>query len=324
MIPKGCACTSKDLFLLEDFKQFKPASTYLYLAPRVLRDAMRMMIDDVVDNDVDIQMPGGSNGGGHIKVIAVADDTFKKARKRGGFADVDFLASNFQAYKLVYALPWTKRRVCRDVNIYVSGENKKTLIEKTNSGKPYLGLKQKRYLDYVPGICAKYPDLNKKLIIQIFKRGFTRLNSALTHGCHFYIPKYKTLYIGSIYTDVHEFYKEYAKALALKLKFLHKVRRIPNDGYVYYVERTDNDYSLIKTYPMQQMAELHAVTLHKVYRIKREYVTLESGESVRNLPHELSEFVTIGPKRLTDILTNNRHWLHEIDGNKSVAEGTES
>ena len=106
------------------------------LVKRVFKDALKLILVDIIDNNITFQLPTGSRRA-EIHVLNYEGKQFKDARKRGKWLDVDFLASNFTGNQLVLELYGKKDSISRRKPIYVDKRLKDRLTEHTNNGKRY-------------------------------------------------------------------------------------------------------------------------------------------------------------------------------------------
>lgn len=106
------------------------------LVKRVFKDALKLILTDIIDNNVTFQLPTGSRRA-EIHVNNYEGEAFEKARKRGKWLDVDFLASNFTGNQLVLEMYGKNNGLRRRKPIYVDKRLKDKLTENTNNGIRY-------------------------------------------------------------------------------------------------------------------------------------------------------------------------------------------
>ncbi len=106
------------------------------LVKRVFKDALKLILTDIIDNNVTFQLPTGSRRA-EIHVNNYEGEAFEKARRRGKWLDVDFLASNFTGNQLVLEMYGKNNGLRRRKPIYVDKRLKDKLTENTNNGIRY-------------------------------------------------------------------------------------------------------------------------------------------------------------------------------------------
>lgn len=105
------------------------------LVKRVFKDALKLIINDIIENNVTFQLPTGGIRS-EIHVNSTDGKDFEEARRRGKWLDVDFLASNFTGNQLVLDM-YRKGGIRRRKPIYVSKYYRDRLLQLTNDGKKY-------------------------------------------------------------------------------------------------------------------------------------------------------------------------------------------
>lgn len=106
------------------------------LVKRIFKDALQLIINDIIENNVTFQLPTGSRCS-EIHVNNYEGKFFEQARKRGKWLDVDFLASNFTGNQLVLDMYGKDNGVRRRKPIYICKRLKDKLTENTNNGIKY-------------------------------------------------------------------------------------------------------------------------------------------------------------------------------------------
>lgn len=106
------------------------------LVKRVFKDALQLILNDIIENNVTFQLPTGSRRS-EIHVNNYEGKAFEEARRHGKWLDVDFLASNFTGNQLVLEMYGKDNGIRRRKPIYVSKRLKDKLTENTNNGKRY-------------------------------------------------------------------------------------------------------------------------------------------------------------------------------------------
>lgn len=141
-IARGYAFSLKDMFknfrhkklkitCQECLKLFK-TSHKDEVGMRVMLASMELIMNDILENGVIFKIPGCK---AEIKMRRICDDDFKIARSRGAFPNIDFLKTQFTAYRpALYMYNSNKTRI---KPIYMNKEYTKKLDEYVNSGKKY-------------------------------------------------------------------------------------------------------------------------------------------------------------------------------------------
>ena len=140
----GYAVCLKDLFKTFDFKKLNISSKVCQkivgnrhkevLADQVMKSCIKLVIDDVIDNNATFHLPTKKRTA-EIKIRPISEENFAKARKNGKWQDVDFLASNFTGYQMVFR--FTQQQISIEKPIYLDPSNKDRITEYTNNGKQY-------------------------------------------------------------------------------------------------------------------------------------------------------------------------------------------
>ena len=104
------------------------------VAKAIFIDCLKMVLRDIIYNNVTFELP---TGGKHadMRVIRIEGEDFKKARQRGAFKDIDYLATNFSSYQV--ALTIHTNHGDRTWPVYVAKDLKKVLTDNVNNGKQY-------------------------------------------------------------------------------------------------------------------------------------------------------------------------------------------
>lgn len=105
------------------------------LVKKIFRECVRLILNDVIDNNVTFELPTGSRKC-DIHMKKVQDEEFKNLRKSGKWKDVDLLESNFTGYELGLFM-YGYNRPPRTKTIYVNKDLKDKITKYTNEGKQY-------------------------------------------------------------------------------------------------------------------------------------------------------------------------------------------
>lgn len=138
----GWACNLNNLFInfpFDKIKSIKLLSQKRKIIKNVFREGVKIILNDIIDNNNTFKIPSMRYYGGEIHFEAIQDSEFEAARKNGKFKDVDFLESLFTGYQL-YLYLHSKRDDFlhrRKFPIYISKFYKDKITKNTNEGKTY-------------------------------------------------------------------------------------------------------------------------------------------------------------------------------------------
>lgn len=133
------ALTAKDLYIGFKWKKYLRENeichkeTWPTICSQVFRYAFNLIAKDIIENKTEFTMPPGT--GGRLYMGAIDGEEFIRARQRGAFEEIDYLASNFTAYRLRLSIQVKHRRW--DRNIHFSGGFRQRLIDLTNQGESW-------------------------------------------------------------------------------------------------------------------------------------------------------------------------------------------
>lgn len=210
------------------------------LAIRMFKDCVKLVINDIIENDVEFQLPTGSRKSSLI-MQSYSDDQFKKARKNGAFKDVDFLSSLFTGYQLMFYM-YGYNRTIRSKRVYLNPSLRDRITQLTNEGKAYSGIVIKTINDYYLPIKRLYPWIPDKDIIKILKFGWKSFYLHNSYGGDVLIRDNTFwLYSGNLNRDSIKHYHYYVRKLCLKIRVLAHRRKYVWDGY-YYFALTDAQF----------------------------------------------------------------------------------
>lgn len=105
------------------------------LVQKIFKDHMKMVMNDVIDNNVTFVLPTGSRRC-EIRMRTIKDNDFKNLKRSGKWKGVDFLKSWFTGNQLSLFM-MSPKRPDRVKNIYVNSEMTRRIDEYTNEGKTY-------------------------------------------------------------------------------------------------------------------------------------------------------------------------------------------
>ncbi len=142
----GWACNLNDLFVRFPYEKYKSLMTKWRrklerrrVVKQVFRECLRLVVEDVIENNVTFKLPGISHYGGEIHMEAITGEDFEICRKRGKFKDVDFLESLFTGYQMYLYIHGKRDDFLhrRKFPIYLSKKYKDIITKNTNEGKVY-------------------------------------------------------------------------------------------------------------------------------------------------------------------------------------------
>lgn len=131
----GCAFNQDEMMI--NFKKQKLKTVKnKELIKKIARDSIKLVLNDIIDNNVTFQLPTGSRKA-DIHVRRIDGKEFVRARQNGKFQDVDFLSSNFSGNQLVLNMYDREGKPTRIKPIYLNKKYKDKLTNYTNQGKQY-------------------------------------------------------------------------------------------------------------------------------------------------------------------------------------------
>lgn len=139
----GHACSPNDLFVRFPYEKCKSLkgrkSEKLSLIKKVFKECIKLIMIDIIENNVTFHLPNFIWRGGEIHMEAIRDSEFEKVRKKGKFKEIDFLESLFTGYQMYLYIHGKRDDFLhrRKFPIYLSGEFKDKIIKYTNQGKQY-------------------------------------------------------------------------------------------------------------------------------------------------------------------------------------------
>lgn len=142
----GWACNLNDLFVRFPYEKCKSLMTKWKtfqerrrIIKKVFREGVRLVVEDIVENNVTFKIQGIGYQGGEIHMEAIRDSDFKRARINGKFEGVDFLESLFTGYQMYLYIHGKRDNFLhrRKYPIYLGGKYKQLITQKTNEGKQY-------------------------------------------------------------------------------------------------------------------------------------------------------------------------------------------
>lgn len=142
----GWACNLNHIFIQFPYTKYKSLMTK-WKTPQerkkvikdVFRESLRLVVNDIIDNNITFEIQGISYYKGEIHMEAVQSDDFVKARKNGKYLDVDYLESLFTGYQMFLYIKGKHDNFLhsRKYPIYLNKFYKDKITKNTNEGKTY-------------------------------------------------------------------------------------------------------------------------------------------------------------------------------------------
>lgn len=203
------------------------------LCYKVFKACLKLVVNDIIDNDVEFQLPTGSRKTS-LMMHTYSEDAFRKARQNGKFMEVDFLESGFKGNQLQFYM-YGHRNIAKSKQVYVDKALKKRITDYTNSGRVYYGKIVKRLKDYYKPIQELFPRIPSSDLHRILNYGWRSLYLVNSYGGDVLIQdKQFWFYIGSLWRDSLVHFEYYKMKLRNKLRVMFHRKKIPWDGYYYF------------------------------------------------------------------------------------------
>lgn len=202
----------------------------------VFAEFVIFLIKEVIVNNLTLAVPAiGAYCTLHTKPIEGED--FKKYRQQGKFLDINFLISDFKAYKIVLTRYRSRdSSIFFDTDIALDPGLQKELSEQINSGKQYYDSIPKKFDDYISEFWYLYPKASLKFLKSFIRFGWVQIfHHAKRFRDVFIQTKNHYIYIGNIET-LSGFKPEtyYRRLMRKKLEKLFITKNIKWDGYYYF------------------------------------------------------------------------------------------
>jgi hypothetical protein len=190
-------------------------------------------MERMIEEGVRFKIPGVPRS--YFDFFTVSDDDFIEQRQNGRFQDIDFVESDFKSYYI--RLYIQGKAYQRDYPVYLGGALKQKLVDKINSGMVYNTTKDVLITEFVDPVHKKFPDLERKEVKRLLMYGFRKFYSASLIGCAVSIKTSKHIkclaFIGEIKIKQRKRVSDYIVKRDRKLRFIHKLKKAPFDGYYY-------------------------------------------------------------------------------------------
>lgn len=142
----GWACNLNDIFVRFPYEKCKSLMTKWKtfrerrkIIKQVFREGVRLVIEDVIENNVTFKIQGIGYQGGEIHMEAINGSEFERVRSLGKFDKVDFLNSLFTGYQMYLYIHGKRDNFLhrRKFPIYLGSFYKDKITKYTNEGKQY-------------------------------------------------------------------------------------------------------------------------------------------------------------------------------------------
>lgn len=255
---------NKLLITCQECKQITGDMHRKALVSRIFKDSVRLVLDDIIDNNATFWLPLTGTVKCNIHMRRVRGEEFKNMRKGGKWSDVDILSSSFTGYEL--GMFMYGNRTPRRKTIYINKEYKDRITKNTNLGKSYGDSSNDKYIkDYYDIIFQKYPTVHKNDIKRILNFSWKSLYLHNSYGGDtLLIDNDLWMYIGMLQKDSLKHFLYYIKKLTVKLRVLYKRKNIEWDGY-YYFALTDKQYNEYLAQKKERGRPRKYFTFNKIY-----------------------------------------------------------
>lgn len=209
-----------------------------FLVKKIFRASLKIILEDIVDNNVTFWLP---NKKCNMHMKKVDGEAFKNLRRFGKFRDIDLFASNFTGYEIGFYM--YGQMDPRIKTVYVSKYLKDRITENTNNGMRYGDSINDKYIkDYYESVHELFPKVKISDIKRILNFAWKQMYLLNSYGGDICIrDKSIWCYIGYLKRDSLRYFQYYIKKLSLKIRVLYKRKKISWDGY-YYFALDDQQY----------------------------------------------------------------------------------
>lgn len=247
----GCAFSQDELFENFPYKKLKISckecekiigdSHRDKLVKRIFRECIKLVIEDIIYNNVTFELPLIGNKRCNIHMQRIVGEQFKKLRRAGKWRNIDYLKSMFTGYELGFFM--LGNRTPRVKYIYVNKYYRDLIVKNTNNGVQYGDGKIHTTIEnYYDKIRKLFPNVLKSDIKLILKFSWKSLYLHNSYGGDTMIKGNNLwCYIGKLRKNPLEHYKYYIRKLIIRLRVIYRKRAIEWDGY-YYFALNDTQY----------------------------------------------------------------------------------
>lgn len=332
----GCAFTTKDILYNFPYKKLSYDCNLCksvtgdnhrnILVEKVFKESVRIIILDIIKNNVTFWLPLTGNKKCNIHIRRVTGDEFKNLRKKGKWRNIDILKSMFSGYQL--SLFMLGNRTPRVKSIYVNKQLVRELENNINNGVQYGDSKNDKTIkDYYQQIYNLFPQISKQDINRILTFSWKSVYLHNSYGGDLLIAsKDLWCYMGNLKGDSLKHFYYYIRKLTTKLRVIYKRRKIEWDGY-YYFALSDSQYKQFTeqknrrgrprkyfnfgpVYLYQILDECKINEYSKRYIFKIPYITrLKIKQFIPELITDKAELIiTRNPLKFKDILIHDNEY----------------
>ena len=203
------------------------------LCYKVFRECCKIIINDIIENDVEFQLPVGSRKTS-LFMHTYRETEFEYARKNGKFEEIDFYESNFTANQIQLCM-YGHKNIPIKKQVYVGTNLKQKITDYTNSGKVYFRKTIKTIKDYFESVYELFPQIPQQDIRKILNFGWKALYLINSYGGDVLIKDYSFwMYIGFLHSNSLTHFEYYKKKLRNKIRIMFNRKKIQWDGYYYF------------------------------------------------------------------------------------------
>ena len=289
------------------------------IVKRVFRACLKLVIEDIVNNNVTFWLPLTGNRRCNLHMQRVDGVAFQKLKRAGKWPGLDFLKSNFIGYQLCFYM--YGKRTPRVKNVYLNKEYRETIIRNINNGMQYGDSnKDKTIKDYYEALSKLFPTICEKDIKQILTFSWKSLYLHNSYGGDLVIKDDKLwMYVGKLNHNSLEHFQYYIKKLYTKLRVLRR-RKKEWDGYYYFAltnkqyekylyqinkrgrKRKHFEYGPVVIYQSYNECSIREYSKQYIFRIP--YITyVRDSYFIENLKSDKAELITIRkPLKFKDIM----------------------
>ena len=332
----GCAFSMDNLFdnfpykkLTITCKQCKAITGDAHrdvLVKRIFRENIKLVIKDIINNNVTFWLPLSGNKKCNIHMRRVQGEEFKNLRKSGKWRDIDILKSMFSGYQLSFFM--LGRRTPRIKSIYLNNNFRNRISQNTNDGMQYGDSKDDTTIkDYLPQMYVLFPNVPKRDIDKILNFSWKSLYLHNSYGGDILVRDNNFwLYIGNLKKSPLDHFFYYIRKLTVKLRVLYRRKKIEWDGYYYFAlsnsqyekylsqikrrGRPRKHFSFKSIYVYQILDECRINEYYKKYIFRISFISrLKIKQFIPDLVTDKAELIEIRePLKFKDILTHNHKY----------------
>lgn len=332
----GCAFSTDDLFMNFPYNRLsvdcKTCQLIIkdnhrdVLVKKIFRESLKLVINDIIDNNVTFWLPLTGNRQCNIRMKKVSGDDFKNLRRGGKWEDVDIVKSMFSGYEIKFFM--LGKRTPRVKTIYLNKEYRNRITENTNNGMQYGdGKHDKTIKDYYEQLYEMFPLVPMEDIKRILNFSWKSLYLHNSYGGDTLVSdKNIWCYIGNLKKDSLQHFYYYIRKLTVKLRVLYRRKKTEWDGY-YYFALSDSQYDSILSqknkrgrpkryfnfgtvYLYQILDECKINEHYKRYIFRIPYLTqVKTKQYIQELVTDKAELIiTRDPLKFKDILVTENEY----------------